>query len=294
MAADLTRFDFHASRFMHSYNVERMTDTEVGQYILLMCKAWLGGKDASLPDDPEMLARWARTSEVSELVLNMFPVVDTRYGLRRQNETLFKEWQATVARSLDASEVGKIGGSTSSEAKAEAARRNGLLGGRPAGEDEAKNNPTKPNLTQGTQAQAKSSQTNPNQAVQGGQGSFKNLSIRYRKLFGIGLSTLARESYLAACAQYGEDTVLAKLDEWAPDNQWIRQKRHTNGLRQFYEQLEVMVEVSAEEKQETFDTAAIESSIQIQTEADRQAIQKIAEDAEAAEKFVKENSSSWL
>jgi hypothetical protein len=41
---DLTRFDFRALRFLKSEDVEIMTAEEVGQFVLLMCHAWLGGK----------------------------------------------------------------------------------------------------------------------------------------------------------------------------------------------------------------------------------------------------------
>jgi uncharacterized protein YdaU (DUF1376 family) len=102
MAADFTRFDFHAKRFYFSDNVRVMSAEEVGQYILLMVEAWMGGKDASLPDNPKMLARMARVDTVSDAVLAMFPVVKTEHGPRRRNETLFKEWTEAVARSENA------------------------------------------------------------------------------------------------------------------------------------------------------------------------------------------------
>ena len=36
--------------------------------------------------------------------------------------------------------------------------------------------------------------------------------------------------------------MLACFDEWAPENMWIKDRRHTNGLRQFYDALPAMVE----------------------------------------------------
>jgi len=107
--ADLTRFDFHAMRFMESEWVQRMTAAQVGQYLLLMCKAWLGGKDTTLPDDLQLLASWARVHKVDDIVLDRFPVVDTKWGKRRQNQALFLEWKATISRSTDASENGRRG-----------------------------------------------------------------------------------------------------------------------------------------------------------------------------------------
>lgn len=95
---DFQKFDFNAKRFANSENCERMTAEEVGQYLLLLVRAWNGGRDASLPDDTVLLARWARSSSVSDAVMAMFPVVETSYGPRRRNETLYAEWLAAVAR----------------------------------------------------------------------------------------------------------------------------------------------------------------------------------------------------
>ena len=99
---DLTRFDFHALRFMESENVKSMTAEEVGQYVLLLCAAWLGAKDATLPNNPLYLARTARCEygeTVSPLVMERFHIVDTQWGDRLQNDTLFGEWTRAVERS---------------------------------------------------------------------------------------------------------------------------------------------------------------------------------------------------
>jgi hypothetical protein len=68
-AIDLTRFDFHALRFLKSEDVELMTAEEVGQFVLLMCNAWLGGKAASLPNNAALLAKYARCERVSDAVM---------------------------------------------------------------------------------------------------------------------------------------------------------------------------------------------------------------------------------
>ena len=96
MNVDLTRFDFRALRFLKSEDVEVMTAEEVGQYILLMCHAWLGGKNASLPDNPVLLARYARCERVSEAVMR-----EWKEGAdgRLYNETLSEEWAAAIGRS---------------------------------------------------------------------------------------------------------------------------------------------------------------------------------------------------
>jgi uncharacterized protein YdaU (DUF1376 family) len=96
MNVDLTRFDFRALRFLKSETVELMSAEEVGQFVLLMCHAWLAGKDASLPDNPVLLARYARCERVSDAVM-----LEWKEGPdgRLYNETLSEEWAAAVGRS---------------------------------------------------------------------------------------------------------------------------------------------------------------------------------------------------
>src|SRR5260370_39903575 len=131
---DLTKFDFHAMRFAHSEDCQRMTDAEVGQYLLLMIQAWLGGKAASLPNDPALLARYARCEKVSDLVMSKW---DLRDG-RLYNDMQSEEWARTSLRVAESNakykasiDSGKKGGESKSEAKAEAAKANGMKGGRP-------------------------------------------------------------------------------------------------------------------------------------------------------------------
>lgn len=92
---DLTFFRFNATRWDNSEAVQAMTAEECGQYILLLVKAWLHGKEATLPTDGQLLAKYARCKVVSAKVLKMFPIVDTPYGKRRRNETLYDVWVAT-------------------------------------------------------------------------------------------------------------------------------------------------------------------------------------------------------
>jgi uncharacterized protein YdaU (DUF1376 family) len=93
---DYTRFDFHALRFLKSEAIEVMTAEEVGQFVLLMCHAWLGGKGASLPNNPKLLARYARCEEISEAVLAMWSEGEDG---RLYNDTLSEEWAAVSERS---------------------------------------------------------------------------------------------------------------------------------------------------------------------------------------------------
>lgn len=108
--ADLTRFDFHVLRFMKSLDVMSMSTQEVGAYILLLCESWLLGDDCTLPDDPALLARMARLRKVPQKVLHKFPVDETtKWGPRRRNDILLKEWRAAQERSASAARRGKKG-----------------------------------------------------------------------------------------------------------------------------------------------------------------------------------------
>jgi uncharacterized protein YdaU (DUF1376 family) len=93
---DYTRFDFHALRFLKSEDIELMTAEEIGQFVLLMCHAWLGGKAASLPQNPTLLARYARCEQVSELVLSQWKQGEDG---RLYNDALSEEWDAVLERS---------------------------------------------------------------------------------------------------------------------------------------------------------------------------------------------------
>lgn len=106
MAVELTRMDFHVLRFMDSNDVEDMSAAEVGQFCLLLFKAWLGAKDVTLPVDEKKLAKYARVKKVSDLVLKQFPVVDTKeWGPCRQNKVQLQVWWTAKQRS----EAGKAG-----------------------------------------------------------------------------------------------------------------------------------------------------------------------------------------
>jgi uncharacterized protein YdaU (DUF1376 family) len=230
--ADLTRFDFHALRFMKSEDVMAMSVDEVGQYILLLCESWLMGRACTLPNNANLLARLARVETVSESVLRKFPVAETEYGPRRRNETLYKEWQAAEERSISAAERGRKGNESRYSLATASLQRDDS---EPSAIAELS---PKPN-------QAVPSQTNPSQYD---SGNFKNLAVRYRKAFTVNLShgSAQKDSYATACREYSEDIVLAAFDEWAPDNMWIKERRHTNGLRQFYEALPAMIDADKE------------------------------------------------
>ena len=89
MSVDLTRFDFHVHRFLNSPDVEAMTATEVGQYVLLLCKSWANGDDCRLPNDTKYLSKIARAtkrSPLSGLVLSKFEIVWVEIGQQTEPE----------------------------------------------------------------------------------------------------------------------------------------------------------------------------------------------------------------
>jgi uncharacterized protein YdaU (DUF1376 family) len=94
----LTRFDFDAADFLSSPDVASMTATEIGQYVLLLCAAWLSGKDATLPNDPKVLAKLARAPRgVSPKVFAKFKACSGDTNLI-YNSRLSQEWDAALDR----------------------------------------------------------------------------------------------------------------------------------------------------------------------------------------------------
>lgn len=229
--ADLTRFDFHALRFMESEDVSAMSAEEVGQYILLMAKSWLMAKDCSLPNDLEFLARVSRSKKVSDRVLRKFPVVEIGGTERRQNPTLFGEWMATNSRMQMASETGRAGSE-----KRWGGDRVPIASPSGAFRVAEINLCPRPDQTV-------PSQTNPDREGISGQCTFKNIAIHYSSFFGISHSHGKKhiEKYQTACSKYGEDVVLDYFDRWAGGAGWLRERRDSNGLNFFWKPLDEMV-----------------------------------------------------
>lgn len=212
---------------MNSEPVEAMTDAEVGQYILLLCKSFMSGKAASLPDDPEYLAKWARCKKVSPRVMAKFDLIETEWGPRRRNDTMYGEWLAASERSASASERGKKGNEV-------------RWGQRDS------NSPSVPNgdrysdplaIPQSFQLNQSSQTNQSNQNINsnsGGQGVFKNVRTHWYRHFKKNLSTSQRNhaQYAEACAAHGEDRVLEYLETWAATNQWV--SSHSKGENRLY------------------------------------------------------------
>jgi len=255
MANDLTRFDFHAMRFVNSESVEAMTAEEVGQYILLICKAWLTQKDTTLPDDSIYLANVARVKEVSKRVLAKFPVVETQWGPRRRNDTLYGEWLLANERSESGRTAAQKRWGSNAEKMPTHYNGNGHL-----------STPALPIPNQAVPNQT--NQTKP----EFGAGNFKNIKTRYYSHFAKDLSssTKNREDYFAACKEFGEDTFLELFEEWAakPDNQWITS--HPQGHNRLYRFIELLPGMIERRKLEKGETSAPEDAAYIQEQIDQQ------------------------
>lgn len=258
---DLTRFDFHVNRFMNSYTVDLMDSSEVGQYILLLCKSWQIGKDCCLPDDIPYLSRHARVPEVSPKVLACFPTVETEQGTMRRNGPLYEEWQKAVARSVDATVRAAGRGEKWAAAAAEKIGMPVLIVGtarRNAAADAAANAPasssampipyhtnpthtipthTNPNTTGGVGGVVSSTQEKT-------LGEWKNLAVKHKRYFGTQASTGHKDKYAKACSEYGEEIVLQAFEEWvvAGAREWVDRNGVKQPLFAFWKQLPDLAE----------------------------------------------------
>jgi uncharacterized protein YdaU (DUF1376 family) len=266
MPAELTRFDFHVHKFLNSEDVEIMTADEVGQYILLLCHSFVKGKEASLPNDLAVLAKYARVDKLSKLVLKKFPIVETEWGPRRRNQVMYAEYLSAVKRSLNGR-----------SAVAERWEKDGNTDViRPYNERSSLllPNPIIPN---------QSIQSNQPTPISGGSGNWKVLAIRFREVLGKFISSTKtnKQKYAEFCSQYEQDRVIEIFNEWATQNKsWLAEKN--DALFFFWKELPNLIEavVSEKEKQTSevpeFD---IETAIE-QGRAERQ--KEIAEDLKRA------------
>jgi len=273
-AVELTRMDFHVARFLNSDDVDDMTDKEVGQFCLLLFKAWMIAKDVSLPVDSDRLARYARCDEVSTLVLKQFPIVETEWGQRRRNVPQLEVWNDARARS----EAGKKG----------AEKR---WGKQWEGENDASAYATalpthekahalllhisEQTISEQTKSeQTKSDQSSVSVSSFHRSADWKNFAIPYRNVFRKKAGTEFKKRYYEACSKYGEDVVLECFHAWATDNQreWCEANGFDRPLNIFFKKLpEEAADLSdlniAEKEEQTTAAEQRAHSEQIQAES---------------------------
>ena len=101
MRGRLDWFPLYAGKFLNSRKVRRMTDGQVGSYILLLCEQWEGGP---LQNDPAELARIGKTNQKKAMtVVEMcFKLTAKGWVNRRLNEVLREQTKKKTKASRDA------------------------------------------------------------------------------------------------------------------------------------------------------------------------------------------------
>lgn len=105
-------FRFYPSDFLGSPDVQVMDLHEIGAYTLLLCTAWNSERHGYLPDDENLLRRWAHMTkdqwgESRELLLKKFPLAGDGW---RCNPRMVKEAEKQVSYSAAQSAKGSKGG----------------------------------------------------------------------------------------------------------------------------------------------------------------------------------------
>ena len=105
---------FNVYDFVHSEDVEAMSAEEVGQYILLMAAAWVGGKDCTLPNDEGYLERKARGTVSAKVMKKFTQTTDGRLANEVQREcgTSSKECGVPLRKQVSAVVLSKQLGKT--------------------------------------------------------------------------------------------------------------------------------------------------------------------------------------
>jgi len=106
--------------FLDSEDVDMMTDSEVGQYCLLLFWAWKLGKNCTLPNDPKWLAKKAHCDEVSTRVMSKFLTDESGRIFNKVEQDTFVSQLNIAMKKID-----------NSPQRVSASRNNGQLGGRP-------------------------------------------------------------------------------------------------------------------------------------------------------------------
>lgn len=103
-------FPFYVSDFISDSKVEAMATIEIGAYVLLLCKAWRENPPGTLPDDDNLLARWAKLSdsvwlEHKSYIMGPFVLKNGKWHQKRMKE----EAKKMLARFKERSKSGQKG-----------------------------------------------------------------------------------------------------------------------------------------------------------------------------------------
>lgn len=104
-------FAFYPAVFTSDIHVEAMTTLQVGAYLLLLCKAWQADPPASLPNDDQILARFARVTPEVWAEAKAGVLVPFRLGTdgRLHSKRLRQEYDIALAKIRERSESGRKG-----------------------------------------------------------------------------------------------------------------------------------------------------------------------------------------
>lgn len=103
-------FPFYVDDFIADSAVDAMTNQELGIYIRLLCKAWKEDPVGTLPNDDQLLSRWAKESiaawkKCRAGVLRAFRVEGDRLHQKRMKDV----WQKVIEHREAKSRAGKKG-----------------------------------------------------------------------------------------------------------------------------------------------------------------------------------------
>ena len=103
-------FQFYANDFASSATVEAMSTQAVGAYVLLLCKAWHQDPVGTIPENDDILSKWARVSrrewdKMRDSVLAAFVLIDGRWHQERMKD----EWQKLLTHRAERAEAGSNG-----------------------------------------------------------------------------------------------------------------------------------------------------------------------------------------
>lgn len=107
-------FAFYPADFANDFHVEAMSTLQVGAYLLLLCKAWQAEPPASLPNDDQVLARFARVTPEVWAEIKPGVLAPFRLGTdgRLHSKRLRQEYDTALGKMRVRSASGKLGSSS--------------------------------------------------------------------------------------------------------------------------------------------------------------------------------------